>query len=76
MGPDERSDPDGGGGASARGPADRLVMEEEHMWLMARCNQPVAAWKFVQPMRCNLERGHAGECDNRTENRHREETLR
>lgn len=30
-----------------------------------RCNEPVAAWKFVQPMRCNLERGHEGECDHR-----------
>jgi hypothetical protein len=28
-----------------------------------RCNEPVPAWKFTQPMRCNLEKGHAGECN-------------
>ena len=28
-----------------------------------RCNEKVPAWKFVQPMRCNLEKGHAGECN-------------
>lgn len=31
----------------------------------ARCNEPVAAWKFIQPMRCNLQKGHPGECNHR-----------
>lgn len=45
------------------------MAEGAQLFALSRCNQPVPAWKFVQPMRCNLERGHAGECDNIVTNR-------
>lgn len=39
------------------------IVQHPQLRYLGLCNAPVPAWKFVQPMRCNKRRGHAGECD-------------